>query len=223
MTNTNRTVISRRSKSAKVPLSKDLIMNTALELLKNEGSSGLSMRKVAKALDTGPSSLYVYYTNLNELSAYVLDHGLEKVVLPDVQAGDWKKKLFELLKSYLTILYESPGLAELSQTTIPLGPNSLSITECILQLLNEGGIHATKAAWGVDLLLFYTASVAFEQASRDQQGTTLNAISTVYQSLNAERYPLIFSMKELMTSGEERFSWGLEVILKGIMHSRDPE
>nr|WGD96985.1 hypothetical protein P5627_14030 [Bacillus safensis] len=36
----------------------------------------MSMRKVAKALDTGPASLYVYVNNFQELSAYVLDYGL---------------------------------------------------------------------------------------------------------------------------------------------------
>ena len=113
MKNPNRTVISRRSRPAKAPLSKDLIVKTAFELLKNEGISGLSMRKIAKALDTGPSSLYVYVTNLQELSAYVLDYGLDKVVLPEVQEGSWQTELFDALYSYLTILFESPGIAEL--------------------------------------------------------------------------------------------------------------
>ncbi|GGA05815.1 hypothetical protein GCM10008018_59690 [Paenibacillus marchantiophytorum] len=84
MNTTNRTIVSRRSRPAKAPLSKEVIIKTALELLRKEGSSGLSMRKIAKVLDTGPSSLYVYVTNLQELNDYVLDLGLEEVPLPDV-------------------------------------------------------------------------------------------------------------------------------------------
>ncbi|MCR8633013.1 TetR/AcrR family transcriptional regulator [Paenibacillus radicis (ex Xue et al. 2023)] len=219
MNNPPKTVISRRSRPAKEPLSKDLIVKTALELLKNEGSAGLSMRKIAKALDTGPSSLYVYVTNLQELSAYVLDYGLDKVVFPSSQDGSWKTRLFDVLNSYLTVLYESPGIAELSLTTIPIGPHSLAITEYILQRLQEGGIHSTSAAWGADLLLLYASSVAFEQSSRDQKGTTLLAISSSYQSLDAIQYPMIASLRNEMTSsdGEERFRWGLEVILHGIL------
>lgn len=223
MNNPTRTVISRRSRPAKEPLSKDIIVKTALELLKDEGSSGLSMRKIAKALDTGPSSLYVYVTNIHELRAYVLDYGLEKVVLPDDPNGTWKTKLFDALYSYLSVLFESTGIAELTLTTIPIGPHSLAITEYILGRLHEGGIRSTSAAWGVDLLLHYVSSVAFEQSTRDQKGTTLDAISASYQSVEAKEYPMIASLKDEMTSsgGQERFRWGLEVILRGILDRQD--
>lgn len=224
MENQNRTVVSRRSRPAKEPLSRDIIVKTALELLKSEGATGLSMRKVAKALDTGPSSLYVYVANLQELSAYVLDAGLDQVVVPETQEGTWKTQLFDLLNAYLTVLYESPGLAELSLTTIPIGSHSLAITEYILQRLQEGGIRSTSAAWGVDLLLFYVSSVAFEQSSRVQKGTKLHAIYAAYQSLDALRYPMLAGLKNEMFSGDtearERFRWGLEVILQGILHTQ---
>jgi AcrR family transcriptional regulator len=223
MENSNRTVISRRSRPAKEPLSKDIIVKTALELLKNEGSSGLSMRKVAKALDTGPSSLYVYVKSLQELSAFVYDYGLGAVVFPDGKDGTWKSNLFDLLRSYLTVLFESPGIAELSLTTIPVGPNSLAITEYILGRMHEGGIRSTSAAWGVDLLLLYASSVAFEQSSRNHKGNTLEALSASYQTVDVLKYPMIGSLKEVLLSsgGEERFRWGLEVILQGIMFRQE--
>jgi AcrR family transcriptional regulator len=125
-----------------------------MELFKNEGMSGMSMRKVAKALDTGPSSLYVYFTNLQELSVYVLDYGLRQVVLHDPVKGRWKEDLYGALESYLMLLYELPGLAELSLTTIPMGDNSFRLTEYILNRLSEGGITSKSAAWGVDLFLY---------------------------------------------------------------------
>ncbi|NQX66205.1 TetR/AcrR family transcriptional regulator [Paenibacillus alba] len=219
MNNPTRTIISRRSRPAKEPLSKDIIVKTALALLKSEGSSGLSMRKIAKALDTGPSSLYVYVTNHQELSAYVLDAGMESVVLSNHEGVSWEIRLYETLHSYLTVLMEFPGVAELALNTIPIGPHSLALTEYILERLHEAGIHSTSAAWGLDLLMLYASSVAFEQASRDQNGTTLQAISASYRSLNVKQYPMIASLQsELITSdGEERFRWGLEVILQGIL------
>ncbi|TBL74517.1 TetR/AcrR family transcriptional regulator [Paenibacillus thalictri] len=231
MNNSNRTIISRRARPAKQPLSQDLIVQTALELLKSEGSPGLSMRKIAKALDTGPSSLYVYVANLQELSAFVLDNALAKVDFPEEDQGSWKSRLFDVLQSYLSVLYEAPGVAELSLTTIPAGPHSLAMMEYILRQLHEGGIRSTSAAWGVDLLLLYVSSVAFEQSSRDRKGTTLHAISASYRSLDPSQYPLISGLKEELLSsggqedkegqqgyeGEARFRWGLEAILQGIV------
>jgi AcrR family transcriptional regulator len=218
-----RTVVSRRARPAKEPLSQELIVETALGLVKSEGSTGLSMRKIAKALDTGPSSLYVYVTNQQELSAYVLDAGLAEVIFPTSDSGTWQSRLFDVLDSYLTVLFDAPGIAELALTTIPVGHNSLGLTEYMLQQLNEAGVGASSAAWGIDLLLLYVSSVAFEQTSRNQVGTTLQAVKASYQSLDAKRYPLLISLREEMTSadGKERFRWGLEVILQGILQRKN--
>lgn len=224
MDNSNRTIVSRRSRPAKAPLSLDVIVKTALELLKREGPSGLSMRKIAKALDTGPSSLYVYVANQEELHAYVLDAGLGAIEWPDAGEGDWRSRLFDAVYAYLKVLYDAPGLAELALTTIPVGPRSLGLTEYILERLHEGGVRSTAAAWGVDLLLLYAASVAFEQSSRDRQGVTLNALAASYRSLDPQRYPMLAGLKDEMLSGDdsdggvERFRWGFEAIVQGILH-----
>lgn len=172
MNNSNRRMISRRSRPAKEPLSRELIVKTAYELLKEQGIEGMSMRKVAKALDTGPASLYVYVNNVQELSAYVLDYGLGQMVYPDSKDSTWKEQLFDILHTYFLLLFEKPGLAEISLSTIPQGTNFLQLTERILAALHEGGIKSTSAAWGVDLLLLYVSSVAYEKVSWKKQGSS---------------------------------------------------
>lgn len=220
----NRVIKSRRDRPAKEPLSHELIIKTAYELLKDEGMTGMSMRKVAKALDTGPSSLYVYFKNLQELSSHVLDYGLGQLLLPDSDAGSWKEKLFGALDAYLMLLCEHPGLAELSLTTLPMGNNYLRLTEYILAALDETGIRSRSAAWGVDLFLLYVSSVAYELTSRiKNEGIQITVVKDLFLSADPVRYPLIASLKGEMFSGDietkERFRWGLEVILQGIQKS----
>jgi AcrR family transcriptional regulator len=53
---TTHEIVSRRSRPAKAPLSRDLVVSTALEILETEGLSELSLRRVAAAvLDPGPA------------------------------------------------------------------------------------------------------------------------------------------------------------------------
>jgi AcrR family transcriptional regulator len=226
MMNPNRTIVSRRARPAKEPLSHELIVKTAYSLLKDEGMPGMSMRKVAKALDTGPSSLYVYVKNLQELNAYVMDYGLGQLVLPDSGEGSWKERLFAALDAYLMLLFEQQGLAELSLTTLPMGINSLRLIEYILAALHEAGIRSRSAAWGVDLFLIYVSSVAFERTSWKKHGTMqMSVIKESFMSADPVRYPLIASLKEELFSGDtaskDRFRWGLEVILQGILQTQD--
>jgi len=220
----NRTIISRRDRPAKEPLSHELIVNTAYELLKEEGSSGMSMRKVARALDTGPSSLYVYVKNLQELSSYVLDHGLGELVLPELTDENWKEQLFRALDAYAMLLIEQPGLAELSLQAIPIGNHAFRLNEHLLAILQKGGITSTSAAWGMDLLLLYVSSVAFEQAARSKYGDEQMAETRRnYQTSDSVRFPLIHSLKEELFSGDtvskERFYWGMDVIVSGIVQA----
>ncbi len=184
----------------------------------------MSMRKVAKALDTGPSSLYVYVKNLQELSSYVLDYGLGELVLPELTEGNWKEQLFRALDAYVMLLIEQPGLAELSLQAIPVGTHAFRLNEYLLTVLHKGGITSTSAAWGMDLLLLYVSSVAFEKAARSRHGEEqMNAIQRSYQASDPVRFPLIHSLKEELFSGDtvskERFYWGIEVILNGIVQA----
>jgi AcrR family transcriptional regulator len=220
----NRVIVSRRARPAKEPLSHELIVKTAYELLKEEGISGMSMRKVAKALDTGPSSLYVYVKNLHELSSYVLDHGLGELVLPELTDGNWKEQLFRVLDAYLVLLIEQPGLAELSLQAIPIGTHAFRLNEYLLAILHKGGVTSTSAAWGMDLLLLYVSSVAFEKAARSKHGDEqMAAIQHSYRTSDPVRFPLIHSLKEELFSGDtvskERFYWGIEVIVNGILQA----
>ncbi|MFF2481024.1 TetR/AcrR family transcriptional regulator [Paenibacillus sp. NPDC058071] len=227
MMNPKRSVVSRRSRPAKEPLSHEQIVKTAYTLLKEEGMPGLTMRKIAKELDTGPSSLYVYFKNVQELNAYVMDHGLGELVLPAENEGEaaWKERLFGALNAYLMLLYEQPGLAELSLTTFPIGPNYLHLTEYILSSLHEAGLGPRSAAWGLDLFMVYVSSIAFEQASRQKNGSMqVSAIQQSFLSADPNRYPMIASLNNEMFSGDiasrERFRWGLEVILQGLLQTR---
>ncbi|REK77885.1 TetR/AcrR family transcriptional regulator [Paenibacillus paeoniae] len=212
-------MVSRRNRPAKEPLSRELIVKTAFELLKEQGMEGMSMRKVAKALDTGPSSLYVYFNNLGQLSSYVLDYGFKELTLPS--DGEWKERLFGVLQAYFQLLKEQPGLAEISFTILPEGENYLKLLEFVLEALREGEINPQSAAWGADMMLLYVTSVAFEQHSRRKNDSfKLSNTKAALKNVDSARFPLIHSMNEYLFSGDvvvmERFWWGLEVILKGI-------
>ncbi|MFS0725230.1 TetR/AcrR family transcriptional regulator [Paenibacillus sp. 1P07SE] len=222
MTNGKRPVVSRRTRPAKAPLSHEEIVKTAYALIKNEGLSGMTMRKIAQALDTGPSSLYVYVKNAQELNAYVMDYALGQLQLPPLEEASWKTRLFGALEAYATLLQEHPGLAELALITIPAGENSLRLTEYLLAALHEAGIVSRSAAWGVDMFMFYVSSFLFEKTASEARGSMpMPLIRDAYTSADPGSFPHIASLQKEMFSGDipsrERLRWGLEVVLQGLM------
>jgi AcrR family transcriptional regulator len=220
MTNkSKREIISRRDRPAKAPLSRDVIIATALNIIESEGWSGLSLRKVATALDTGAASLYVYVDNLQDLHSLMLDRALGAIRLPEPAVTNWRDRLKVILVSYLHLLYEKPGLARIAMSTMPSGANYLRIIEHILAALKEGGIEDDKAAWGVDLLTLYVTAVAAEQSSRDDQAEVVNQADQALRQVSALDFPLVFALKEQMLSGEGdvRVDWAIDVMINGIL------
>lgn len=217
-----REVISRRARPAKAPLSRDIIVDTALSMLAKEGLQGLSLRKVAVALDTGPASLYVYVENLSELYRLMLEQALGEVALPKSKSTPPRQRLVSLLSSYFKVLSARPGLAQLMMTVIPMGRNSFRMLDCLLGLLLEAGVGEQKAAWGADLLLLYVTSVAAEQDNRRQMGSgsmRLSHVERALAELPSDEFPFVARLRSALISGDgvKRFKWALEVVLDGVV------
>ena len=210
---------SRRGGPAKEPLSRDAIVTEALRQLGAEGPKGMSLRKVAAALDTGPASLYAYVEDLEELHALVLDRALAQVDLGVGSRASWRKRLVRVLESYATVLSASPGLAKLAFGTVAVGANALRITERILELLHEGGVEISTAAWAVDLLLLYVTATAAEHADGLEPAADGGAVARAIAAASEHEYPHVGAARTHLLSGtpQGRFAWAIDTMLGGIL------
>jgi len=216
-----RPVQSRRGGPTKSPLSRDAIVTEALRQLTKFGLAGMSLRKVAAALDTGPASIYVYVDDLEELYALMLDRALASVELGGAHKATWRERVRRVLESYARVLAAGPGLAELALGTVAVGPNALRITERLLELLEEGGVELATGAWAVDLLVLYVTAVVAEHANGLDPAAPDGAVSRAIAGASARDYPRVHAARALLLSGspEERFTWALDVFLAGILQT----
>jgi AcrR family transcriptional regulator len=222
---------SRRARPAKVPLSRDLIVETALGIIDRDGIEALTMRRVAQELDTGPASLYVYFENRDQLMKLVLDRVIGEVELTSAELGDWRARLLALVSSSIEVLSRRRGLALVALATIPIGPNALAITEEMLRLLREGGVDEASRAWAVDLLALYVSASAAEQsiyndlmAEGQTEAGLLEQVDSAFRALPADRYPQILGLRGLILSGsgDQRQQWAVNVIINGLLQSPPP-
>lgn len=221
----NTSPISRRNRPAKAPLSREAIVAAALAILETEGVDGLSLRRVATALDTGPASLYVYFANLNDLHAEMLDAAMAEVDLPRGRKRNWRDRMKAMLTSYMLVLYNKRGLAQLAMMQVAAGHNGLRIVETMLDLLMEGGVLETRAALAVDALLLHVTAVAAEQSNWRDKGNDLERAKKVLASLSPEEFPLLYAARErfFTSSPKSRFYWALDVIIDGVLATPPPD
>jgi AcrR family transcriptional regulator len=214
--------VGRRERPAKPALTRSGIVDAALAILAKEGLGKVTMRRIAAALDTGAASLYVYVRNTEDLHAQVLDALLGAVNLTG-GAGAWRERLAAVLASYTEVLFTYPDLARMSMSTHPSGPNYLGLIDRLLALLREGGIPDADAAWGVDLLLSFATATAVEHGHEDpgQDGDDFSALADQLAIVDASAFPHIarVGVELLSGTGENRFRWGLDVLVTGILHT----
>jgi AcrR family transcriptional regulator len=216
-------VVSRRTRPAKPPLSRDAIVEEALRQLTSEDDGSMSLRKIAKALDTGPASLYAYVNDMSELQALVLDRALEAVKVGETE-GSWRDRLEELLRSYTEVLMSSPAVALMAFRTTAVGPNALRIAEALLELLAEAGVDQANAAWAIDMLTMFVTAVAAEHAHGSDAGAPDGPVVQAINRAPANEYPRIHAARNDIMSGngEERFAWSVDVLIRGILSRAQP-
>ena len=156
---------SRRDRPAKALLSRSVIIDTALELVAQNGLSAVTLRKVADRLDTGPASLYVYVENRDELLERMLDRALSEVAEVPIKHKRWRRRLVELFTEVLKVLDRYPGIAQAAIASPLSSPAAAVVGDNALGLLREGGLDEQSAVWARDALILFTVGTAIQHAA----------------------------------------------------------
>jgi AcrR family transcriptional regulator len=225
---------SRRDRPAKPPLSRALIVNAALELVKADRLDAVTLRSVAERLDTGPASLYVYVSNREDLLERMLERVLSEVQTIAVEPLHWREQLIDLFTTVLDALSRYPGIAHVALGSLLTWSSALDLVENALALLRAGGIPDQEAAWATDALFLFTVATGVEHSIErvrpptepHHKSTSIDYIGNaraVFASLPVNRYPNLSSMATTMTRGDdlERFRFGLNAIISGARSSLD--
>ncbi len=93
-------------------LSKERVIEGALELISRQGAATLTMRQLAAALGVSPMATYYHVENKHELIRLVGDAVLSEVTVPPPTAGTWDVRLEELITQQREALVRYPGLRD---------------------------------------------------------------------------------------------------------------
>jgi AcrR family transcriptional regulator len=217
---------STRSRPAKAPLSEEVIVDAALEILRAEGLDAVTMRRVASELDTGAASLYVYIRGRDELREAMLDRVSALVPLEEPDPARWREQVHRLLTRLLRALEAHPGIAQVAVANIPTTARAMDFAENLVAVLRAGGIDARDAAWACDILPLIVTATAVETAAYQARGAggqseeeTIAKLLSAFAALAPERYPQLTAHAEEMISGDgdQRFAFAIDTFLDGLV------
>ena len=216
---------------ARTPISLDRIVDVALALVDAEGTDGVTMRRVANELGTGPASLYAYVDSREELLQRVHERVIAEVVFPDFADLGWEEGVRQFALRCHDVYRRHADIALLSFADIPTTEPSLAGAEAMLAAMLEGDVPAHVAAWALDRLSLYIAADAYEGWIMQQRfgGSTpeeseqlgrayFDQVGAFFAALPKDRFPTMTShlMEMMEGDGEERFLFGIDLFIAGI-------
>ena len=205
-------------------LNRETIVDVALELVDAEGLEGLSMRRVADRLETGPASLYAHVANKDELMELVYDRVLAEVHVPEPDKRRWEEQLKDALRQLYSVLVAHRDIAFVSMARVPVGPNMLRVAEGLLAILRAGGVPERVIALAMDYASLAVNSLAYEEslyppdATANQIDAYYRQVTDYFASLPADRFPNLAAMAGALMEPErdERLDFAFDVLVQGI-------
>ena len=195
------------------------VVAAARAILRDEGLTAVSMRRVAARLDVAPNALYSHVADKDALVNLLLDAVLDDIEVPT--RGPWRNRIAKILTETRTALLAHGDLVPLFLSRQTLGPNALRLGEAILAALHTGGIQGEMSVRALQLLLVHTiGSSTFEVARRDdpdpvrrqQRGQQTTA------ALDRSTHPHTADQSEAISRfpGDTVFQLGLRLLLDGL-------
>jgi AcrR family transcriptional regulator len=220
-TRPNRTQRSERRTDA---LSKERIVEAAIDILDAEGENALTFRALAARLSTGSGAIYWHVADKNELLTAATDAIIGRVltdVAVDAEPGQairtFALGLFDAIDAHPwvgTHLFREPWQAAM-----------LEIFEAIGGRLQALGVPEEALFNAGSALVNYILGVAGQNAANARllpQGTdrtaALGAIAASWTELDPARYPFVHHLATKLSDHDDReqFLAGIDLILAGI-------
>lgn len=141
-------------------LTRENILQSALELIDEEGIGGLSLRKIATRLGASTMSLYRHFRNKADIEVALVDHVVGYYDITNHDEADWVEWLQQTFSRMREGLCAHPGLMGLLDnaafTTSYRGSNALGVMNTILCRLRAAGFAPERAAALYHMLMAYT-------------------------------------------------------------------
>ncbi|WP_182906690.1 TetR/AcrR family transcriptional regulator [Microbispora sp. H13382] len=214
----------RRPTKNGVVLSEDLIVRTALRMLREHGSAGLTVRRLGIALGADPSTLYRYFAGIDDLTLAIGDMLIGRAMAGWRGTGDWRADLRELGLLIHAAYLEHPQAAVLTASRISGKSHEIAADEAILGLLRGAGFSDREAVrvyhTFIDMTLAFAALDAASLALPEQARRADEEIwQATYARLPPVTHPNIAAVAPLLIAdmNDSAYPAALDMLLDSAM------
>jgi AcrR family transcriptional regulator len=213
----------------RLPLSRDRILQAALDLADEIGIESVTMRKLGQALGFEAMSLYNHVTNKDDVLDGILDLVLDESEPPS-PAGDWRTAIRNSAISVHRGLTRHPWACPLLMSPGRIRPARLQYMDSLLGRLREAGFSADTTYHAYHVLDAHIFVFSLWQANHSYNAAQVADLAAEWfeRMIPADVYPYLHEHGEQHLAGGPHhdvsaFEFGLGFILDGLEKIRGAE
>lgn len=216
--------MNKRKPTRRRPLTKDRVLQAAIELADEEGLDALTMRGLGAKLGFEAMSLYKHVAGKDEILDGILDRVISEIDIP-IREADWKEAMRRRALSARMVFTKHSWAIGLLESGRTMGPNVLRYLDATLGSLRSAGFSIEDSAHAFWLLDSYVYGQVVQELSFTQRPA--ESTTDLPESLRGETvksdYPHLIEMEEHVRSHQYsfdvEFEFGLDLILEGLAHT----
>ncbi|WP_066374842.1 TetR/AcrR family transcriptional regulator [Herbidospora mongoliensis] len=214
-------------------LSRDSVVDRAIDLIDAEGLEAVTVRRLAQEFGVTPMALYWHFKNKDELLAGVTDHLLTQI-LAEVTDADWNVQVRAMVERLVSLLDRHPAMAPLLQTVDKHVLDSFNMaTDMALELLKRGGFTVQEGFLVSSYLLSGAiglvggAPVCPPPLSGAEAREWRRRKRLQIENLSAERFPMLMEFAKTFeeeADASDYYTYGVDLLMAGVetMAARAP-
>lgn len=207
-------------------LTREKVLHAAMVLLDEEGLDGLSMRRLATALDVQAMSLYNHVSNKADLLDGIAGHVFEQVELPDPELA-WPEQLRAVALSMYRVFRQHPAVpvALATDQANPTSARALKPFDALVGALYQAGFddrRASQALGAVTGLIFGSLLLSTAGFTGKPDGSADEANRSAYlRRIDAAELPhlsrLLQERAPSAPAPQEDFEPVLDMLIRGLV------
>jgi AcrR family transcriptional regulator len=212
-------------------LTREQIVEAAVELLDDEGLEGLNMRALGKRLGSVPAAAYWHVKNKRDLITLAGEHVWSELPLTDSSSSNWRAAVTQMATDFRGMLIRHSWLLQVFGSYVVYGHQRARHDDRSLAIFQAAGFEGTKAllasmtvlTFVVGSTLGFAGKAAMRRAQR-RDGKDADALiqeQIAKFSEIAKQYPnlrRLLEEREQSSGGasDDGFEFGLGTVLDGL-------
>jgi AcrR family transcriptional regulator len=218
------------SAERRTPLTRERVLQAAVDLADRGGIEALSMRKLGQELDVEAMALYRHVRNKDDILDGIVDVIVGEIDVPE-PGDDWKGTLRHKVVAARRVMLRHPWAPRVLEERVSLGPAALGYVDSVLGILLAGGFSLDLAHHALHVMS--SRILGFNQDLFDDGGEadqTPDAAANFSRTM-ADRYPHLTELAMAAShdgglgrcDDDVEFYFGLDLILDGLERLRDAQ